>query len=276
MTTAHIHEKRVGLYLRVSTSEQTTDKRRELMAVAERHGWAVVHVFEDAGISGAKSRKDRPALDALLKAVARREIDMVAAWSVDRLGRSLTDLLDFLRDLHAKDVDLFLHQQGLDTSTPSGRAMFQMMGVFAEFERAMIREGHVRVGAGARRRKAPWASAARRKEGGSYPPGARCWQRYQAHCPRSRRRCWHGVAGHWRKHGGARLKSSKRVPLFREALFRSFEYDARLRYREGEKRALWEMLSYCAAYHWTLPQWAAEAITDADSRSQKAELEIME
>jgi len=84
MTTAHIHEKRVGLYLRVSTSEQTTDnQRRELMAVAERHGWAVVQVFEDAGISGAKSRKDRPALDALLKAVARREIDMVAAWSVE-------------------------------------------------------------------------------------------------------------------------------------------------------------------------------------------------
>jgi DNA invertase Pin-like site-specific DNA recombinase len=76
----------------------------------------------------------------LLKAVVRREIDMVAAWSVDRLGRSLTDLLDFLKELHAKDVDLYLHQQGLDTSTPSGRAMFQMMGVFAEFERAMIRE----------------------------------------------------------------------------------------------------------------------------------------
>ena len=62
------------------------------------------------------------------------------AWSVDRLGRSLTDLLGFLTDLHAKGVDLFLHQQGLDTSTPSGRAMFQMLGVFAEFERAMIRE----------------------------------------------------------------------------------------------------------------------------------------
>ena len=99
-----------------------------------------MQVFEDAGISGAKGRKDRPALDALLKSVARREVDMVAAWSVDRLGRSLTDLLDFLRELHAKGVDLFLHQQGLDTSTPSGRAMFQMMGVFAEFERAMIRE----------------------------------------------------------------------------------------------------------------------------------------
>jgi DNA invertase Pin-like site-specific DNA recombinase len=82
----------------------------------------------------------RPGLDAVMKMVARREVDMVAAWSVDRIGRSLIDLLDFLRELHAKGVDLFLHQQGLDTSTPSGRAMFQMMGVFAEFERAMIRE----------------------------------------------------------------------------------------------------------------------------------------
>jgi DNA invertase Pin-like site-specific DNA recombinase len=133
--------KRIALYLRVSTSEQTTkNQRRELEAVAKRHGWKVVGVFEDAGISGAKGRDGRPGLDAMMKAVTRREIDMVAAWSVDRLGRSLTDLLEFLKELHAKGVDLFLHQQGLDTSTPSGRAMFQMMGVFAEFERAMIRE----------------------------------------------------------------------------------------------------------------------------------------
>ena len=108
--------------------------------MAKRHGWNVAHVFKDAGISGAKGRDERPALDAMLKVVARREVDMVAAWSVDRLGRSLTDLLGLLRELHAKGVDLFLHQQGLDTSTPSGKAMFQMMGVFAEFERAMIRE----------------------------------------------------------------------------------------------------------------------------------------
>jgi DNA invertase Pin-like site-specific DNA recombinase len=133
--------KRVAVYIRVSTSEQTTsNQRRELLATAERHGWEVVHTFEDAGISGAKGRDQRPGLDALMKAVARREVDMVAAWSVDRLGRSLTDLLDVLKEFHAKDVDLFLHQQGLDTSTPSGRAMFQMMGVFAEFERSMIRE----------------------------------------------------------------------------------------------------------------------------------------
>jgi predicted site-specific integrase-resolvase len=88
---------RVAIYLRVSTTEQTTaNQRRELHAVAKRHGWSVVRVFEDAGISGAKGRKDRPTLDALLKSVARREVDMVAAWSVDRLGRSLMDLLDFL------------------------------------------------------------------------------------------------------------------------------------------------------------------------------------
>jgi DNA invertase Pin-like site-specific DNA recombinase len=96
----------------------------------------------------------------LLKSVARREVDLVAAWSVDRLGRSLTDLLDFLRELHAKGVDLFLHQQGLDTSTPSGRAMFQMMGVFAEFERAMIRE---RVLAGLARAKEQGVSLGRRR-----------------------------------------------------------------------------------------------------------------
>jgi DNA invertase Pin-like site-specific DNA recombinase len=133
--------KRVALYLRVSTTEQTTkNQRRELVAVAKRHGWQVAAVFEDAAVSGAKGRNGRPGLDALMKAVTRREIDMVAAWSVDRLGRSLMDLLEFLKELHTKGVDLYLHQQGVDTSTPSGRAMFQMMGVFAEFERAMIRE----------------------------------------------------------------------------------------------------------------------------------------
>jgi predicted site-specific integrase-resolvase len=111
--------KRVALYLRVSTSEQTTrNQRRELHAIAERHGWHVVATYEDAGVSGANGRDKRPGFDRLMMAVARREIDMVAAWSVDRLGRSLTDLLSFLTDLHAKGVDLFLHQQGLDTSTP--------------------------------------------------------------------------------------------------------------------------------------------------------------
>jgi DNA invertase Pin-like site-specific DNA recombinase len=153
--------KRVAIYLRVSTSEQTTaNQRRELKAVAERHGWHVVAVFEDAGISGVKGREQRPGLDAMMKAIARREIDMVAAWSVDRLGRSLIGLLELLRELHAKGVDLFLHQQGLDTSTPGGKAMFQMMGVFAEFERAMIRE---RVMAGLARAKEQGTALGRKR-----------------------------------------------------------------------------------------------------------------
>jgi DNA invertase Pin-like site-specific DNA recombinase len=138
--------KRVAIYLRVSTDKQTTsNQRRELEAVAKRSSWQIVKVFEDAGISGAKGRDKRPGLDAMLKAVNAKEFDLVAAWSVDRLGRSLTDLLGILQHLHDKGVDLFLHQQGLDTSTTAGKAMFQMLGVFAEFERGIIRE---RVNAG--------------------------------------------------------------------------------------------------------------------------------
>jgi len=138
--------KKIAIYLRVSTDSQTTDnQRRELEAVAARSGWQVVKTYEDAGISGAKGRDKRPGLDAMMKAVNAKEFQMVAAWSVDRLGRSLTDLLAILQALHDKGVDLFLHQQGLDTSTTAGRAMFQMLGVFAEFERGIIRE---RVNAG--------------------------------------------------------------------------------------------------------------------------------
>src|SRR5262245_58553575 len=96
---AAVGGKRVAVYLRVSTTGQTTtNQRRELEAVASRHGWEVVQVFSDNGVSGAKGRKDRPGLDALLKGVARRDFDMVGAWSVDRLGRSLQDLIEVLSD----------------------------------------------------------------------------------------------------------------------------------------------------------------------------------
>lgn len=132
--------KRIALYTRVSTDQQTTEnQRRELIAVAERNGWEIVAEFCDEGISGAKGRDQRPGFDALMKAIARREIDIVASWAVDRLGRSLQDLVGFLNEINAKGVDLYLHQQALDTSTPSGRAMFGMLSVFADFEREMIR-----------------------------------------------------------------------------------------------------------------------------------------
>lgn len=132
--------KRIALYTRVSQDSQTTEnQRRELVTVAEKNGWEIVAEFTDHGISGAKGRDKRPGYDALMKAVARREIDLVASWAVDRLGRSLQDLVSFLNEINAKQVHLYLHQQALDTSTPSGRAMFGMLSVFADFEREMIR-----------------------------------------------------------------------------------------------------------------------------------------
>ena len=141
----------MAIYARVSTADknQTVENQlRDLLAVAERQGWEVVATFTDEGISGVKGRDRRPGYDALLKGVARRDFDQIMSWSVDRLGRSLPDLVSFLNDIQSKSVDLYLHQQGLDTSTPSGRMMFQMLSVFAEFERAMIRE---RIMAGLRR-----------------------------------------------------------------------------------------------------------------------------
>jgi len=160
-----IMTKRVGIYIRVSTDGQTTaNQRRELEAVAVRSGWEVVGIYEDAGISGSKGRDKRPGFDRLLRDATARKIDMVAAWSVDRLGRSLQHLVGFLNELQALGCDLYLHQQALDTSTPSGRAMFQMCGVFAEFERSMIVS---RVNAGLKRARAQGVKLGRgrRKDG---------------------------------------------------------------------------------------------------------------
>ncbi|WP_200177388.1 recombinase family protein, partial [Ectothiorhodospira shaposhnikovii] len=153
--------KRVAIYARVSTDGQTTENQiMELRAVAERNGWNVVEEYRDHGISGAKGRDQRPALDRLMKATVRRQHDVVMVWAVDRLGRSLQDLVSFLGEVHAKGVDLYLHQQGVDTTTPGGKALFQMLGVFAEFERSMIQE---RVKAGLQRAKAQGKTLGRPK-----------------------------------------------------------------------------------------------------------------
>ncbi len=146
--------RRAALYVRVSTSDkgQTVENQLQpLQEAATRLGWTVVAIYRDEGISGSQGRQKRPGLDSLLKGVARREFDLMAAWSVCRLGRSLSDLIGLLNELQARDVDLYLHQQALDTSTPSGRALFGMLGVFSEFERAMIRD---RVMAGLDRARA--------------------------------------------------------------------------------------------------------------------------
>ena len=144
--------RKAAIYLRVSTQDQTTaNQERELRAVAERMGVEIAKVYRDHGISGAKGRDKRPDFDRLCKDAARRQFDLIMAWSVDRLGRSLQDLVGFLSEIHTLKIDLYLHAQGLNTTTPAGKAMFQMMGVFAEFERAMIQE---RVRAGLRRAQA--------------------------------------------------------------------------------------------------------------------------
>jgi len=133
--------KRVGLYLRVSTGDQTVENQRQaLTAACECRGWHIVEEFIDHGISGAKGRDKRPSFDRLCKAAVRRKIDIVAAWSVDRLGRSLQDLVGFLNELKGASCDLYLEQQAIDTTTPAGRALFQMLGVFAEFERSIIQD----------------------------------------------------------------------------------------------------------------------------------------
>ncbi len=141
--------KRVAIYLRVSTDSQTVENQHlELKAIADRLGWTIVETLADEGISGAKGRDQRPAFDRLMQMVTRREIDLIACWSVDRLGRSLQHLITFLGEINERGVDLYLHTQGLDTSTPAGRAMFSMLSVFAEFERSILRE---RIMAGLRR-----------------------------------------------------------------------------------------------------------------------------
>src|SRR5215467_9815696 len=141
--------KRAALYVRVSTDAQTLENQiRELRQVAERRGWDVVEVYRDAGISGAKGRNGRPGLDSMLKDASRRKFDIVMAWAIDRLGRSLIDLLDTIQHLEACGVDLYLDQQAIDTTTPMGKLVFQVTGAFAEFERTMIRQ---RIKAGLKR-----------------------------------------------------------------------------------------------------------------------------
>jgi DNA invertase Pin-like site-specific DNA recombinase len=133
--------KRVAFYLRVSTGGQTVEnQRRELATAAEQRSWTVVEIYSDNGVSGAKGRDKRPAFDRLCRDAIAGRFDVIAAWSVDRLGRSVLHLAQFVEDMRASGVGLFLLKQGLDSETPTGRAMLGMCSVFAELEREIIRE----------------------------------------------------------------------------------------------------------------------------------------
>lgn len=137
---------RVALYTRVSTSAQSVENQRhELRRVAEARHWHVVKEYTDEGISGAKGRSNRPALDALLKGAVRGEFDVLGVWSIDRLGRSLQHLVETINELRSVGVDLYVHQQAIDTSSPAGKLAFSVFGALAEYERELIRE-RVRAG----------------------------------------------------------------------------------------------------------------------------------
>lgn len=133
--------KKVALYARVSTDKQTTENQlNELRAVANHMGYVITQEYVDNGISGAKPRSDRPSLDAMMKDAVRGRFDMVMCWSIDRLGRSLQNLVEILNELQSIKVDLYFLQQGMDTSTSSGRMMFSIFGALSEYERSLIRE----------------------------------------------------------------------------------------------------------------------------------------
>jgi DNA invertase Pin-like site-specific DNA recombinase len=156
--------KRAALYLRVSTDKQTTENQAAaLQAVAKARGWEIVETYTDAGISGAKGRDKRPALDKMLKDASRRRYDVLMVWAIDRLGRSLVDLISTVQTLEACAVDLYVDQQSVDTTTPAGKLVFHIFGAIAEFERGMIRE---RIMAGLARSKAKG-----RKPGPALDPG---------------------------------------------------------------------------------------------------------
>lgn len=140
---------KAAIYTRVSTDTQSVENQLScLRQVAELRGLQIICECSDEGISGAKGRRERQGLDNLIRRAIKREFDVIMVWSVDRLGRNLADLLVFLSEIQAANCDLYLHQQGIDTSTVAGKMMFQMCGVFAEFERGLIRE---RIKAGQRR-----------------------------------------------------------------------------------------------------------------------------
>lgn len=133
--------KKVCLYSRTSHSDSNPlNQINELKEVANRNGWVIVKEYVDAGISGAKGRDKRPQFDAMLKSAMRKEFDLVMFWAVDRASRNLTHLVQMMDDLHSKQVGMYFHQQAIDTTTPSGLAMIQMAGVFASFERSMLKE----------------------------------------------------------------------------------------------------------------------------------------
>jgi DNA invertase Pin-like site-specific DNA recombinase len=154
---------RAAMYLRVSRKDQTTENQRLVLAkVAEHRGWTIVQTYEDQGLSGAKGRDQRRAFDQMLKDAMRGRFSIMMVWSIDRLGRSVLHVANALAGLDAAGVALYSDQQGIDSTSPIGRAMLQMASVFGEQERETLRS---RVIAGLNRCRAQGTKLGRPKVG---------------------------------------------------------------------------------------------------------------
>jgi len=142
----------VAIYARVSTTSQTVENQLlELRDAAKRLGWTVTHEVIDEGISGSKGRSDRPGFDRIFELVEQKAVGAVMAWSVDRIGRSLQDLVSLMKELQRSSVELYCHQQNINTATPAGRMTFSIFGALGEYERSIIIE---RIRSGIARAKA--------------------------------------------------------------------------------------------------------------------------
>jgi DNA invertase Pin-like site-specific DNA recombinase len=131
--------KRAALYVRVSTDKQTIENQiQALTRDAEYRDWKIVATYQDVGISGAKGSEDRPGLDQMLKDARQRKFDVVMVWAIDRMGRSVLDLLKTIKRLEECKVDVFIEKPNIDTTTPEGELMFTIVGAFSAFERKMI------------------------------------------------------------------------------------------------------------------------------------------
>ena len=134
--------KRVCIYVRVSTTKQTVENQIQVLReYSDRCGYQITQIYSDNGISGSKGREDRPALNQMMKDAVNRQFEMVMCWSIDRLGRSITNLIEIMNELNELKIDMFFSQQSIDTQTSSGRMIFGIFSSLASFEREVIREG---------------------------------------------------------------------------------------------------------------------------------------
>jgi DNA invertase Pin-like site-specific DNA recombinase len=131
--------KTVAVYARVSTDKQKVDMQlRELGDFVKRSGWKIYKKFIDQGYTGANTK--RPAFIEMMIEAKKRKFDILLVWKLDRLSRSLKDLINTLDELGSLGIDFISYENNLDTSTPTGKLVFQIVGAVAEFEKDIIKE----------------------------------------------------------------------------------------------------------------------------------------